>query len=111
MPSLDLKLTDLSQTALDRLEQRARANGRSLADEINVVLAAAVAPAAPLTNTLLADAINAVVVDTGITEKDWQYFSRSLEDIRFSRGDNIQDVPIFGDWYDEFDDDEAAAAQ
>jgi hypothetical protein len=111
MPALDLKLTDLSQEALDRLERRAFANGRSLTDEVNFVLASAVELTLPLPNIALADAINSIVADAGITEKDWQYFNRSLEAVRFSRSDRIQDEPIFGDWYDDFEDDEAVPAK
>ena len=49
------------------------------------------------------DAITSAVVAAGVTEKDWAYFDRSLNDIRFSRSDQIHKEPIFGDWYDDFE--------
>jgi hypothetical protein len=43
------------------------------------------------------DAIASAIVSADVTEKDWMYFDRSLNEIRFSRSDQIH-KPIFGDW-------------
>ena len=44
------------------------------------------------------------VRDAGVTQKDWVYFERSLDDIRMSRSDVVHRERLFGDWYDDFDD-------
>ena len=49
-------------------------------------------------------AMACAVRDAGVTEKDWVYFERSLDDIRMSRSDRIYNEPLFGDWYDDPDD-------
>jgi hypothetical protein len=49
------------------------------------------------------DAMASAVAAAGVTEKDWVYFDRSLNDIRFSRSDQIHKEPLFGDWYDDFE--------
>jgi hypothetical protein len=49
-------------------------------------------------------AIASAVVAACVTEKDWMYFDRSLNDIRMSRSDQIHKEPLFGDWYDDFED-------
>jgi hypothetical protein len=50
------------------------------------------------------EAIASAVAAAGVTEKDWTYFDRSLNDIRMSRSDQIHKEPLFGDWYDDFED-------
>ena len=100
-------LDDLARDVVDRLQRRAVAAGRSLSDEIRSVLSEVPEPApAHRPNVSIVDVIGAIVRDAGITEKDWQYFDRSLRDVREARYDSIHREPLFGDWFDDFEDED-----